>query len=95
MRNQLIIWHYELYLPTFTYTIYSIPDGSQKVVSFPEYEKMRQVEHVLPPFLFFGKHYYFLFEDKIVEYDPDNEQKTEYDLTEFDLSGPMGLLVNE
>lgn len=94
-RKNLIIWHYELYLPTFTYTIYSLEDDSSQILRFPEYEEIRQKEQVLPPFLLFKDYYYFLFSDKIVDYNPDLDERQEYDLTGFNLTGVMGLLVNE
>ena len=94
-RNNLIIWHYELYLPTFTYTVYSLNDGSSKIINFPEYEEFRRANPMQPPFVLFKDNYYFMFEDKLVEYSPDTNQKKEYSLKEFGMNNPTGLLGKE
>lgn len=36
-----------------------------------------------------------MFFDKIVEFNPENYSKKEYDLSEFNLDRNMGFLVNE
>lgn len=81
-RNRLLVLHDPNYVPQCTWTFIELTTGKQSHLRFEDKEKTS-----VPPF--YTEHdgsYYYLFDSQLIKYDPDTEQKTEYDLSEYGIT---------
>lgn len=88
-RNILVVYHYTLYVEDAKWTFIDLDDNSQRTISlakgFDKDAYFTQKD---------GK-YYFLFEDKLVQYDYDKKQKIEHDLKEFGIDSASVLVFQK
>lgn len=81
-RNRLLVLHDPNYVSQCTWTFIDLTTGNHSHLRFEDKEK-----NPAPPF--YTEHdgfYYYLFDSQLIKYDPDTDQKTEYDLSEFGMT---------
>lgn len=95
-NENLIIRHYELYVKSYTWTVYNLKEQSESFIHFPEYEKLEQEKHINPPF-FTQKNgsYYFMFDDQLTKVDPKTNTPTKLDLSSYNFEDTTALIINK
>lgn len=90
--NNLVIKHENPLDSSFLWTILNLDTGEEKIISFPEY----QDKNNRPPFFTIKEeHYYFLFSDVLVLYNPKTSEKTEIDLKPYQIQDAHALILKE
>lgn len=88
-RNILVIYHYTLYVEDGKWTFIDLDDGSQRTISLAKgYDQDAS----------FTQHngdYYFLFKEKLVKYNYDEDRKTEYDLGRYGIESASVLVFKK
>ena len=81
--DSLIIEHYSLYVPNYTWTILDTKNNKQKIIYFSDRPKNEDK----PPFFNQDKmNYYFLFYDKLYVYDKKTLEEKVYNLSDFNIT---------
>lgn len=81
--DNLIIEHYSLYVPNYTWTILDTKNNKQKIIYFNDRPKNEDK----PPFFNQDKmDYYFLFYDKLYVYDKKTLEEKVYNLSDFNIT---------
>ncbi|MGX7245036.1 hypothetical protein ACWOC1_09300 [Enterococcus quebecensis] len=95
-NENLIIRHYELYVKSYTWTVYNLKNQTESFIHFPEYEKLEKEKHINAPF-FTQKngYYYFMFDDQISTFDPKVNKSTKLDLSSYNFEDTTALIINK
>ena len=81
--DNLIVEHYSLYVPNYTWTILDTKNNIQKIIYFNDRPKNEDK----PPFFNQDKmNYYFLFYDKLYIYDKKTLEEKVYNLSDFNIT---------
>ncbi|MCA5013738.1 MULTISPECIES: hypothetical protein [unclassified Enterococcus] len=95
-NENLIIRHYELYVKSYTWTVFNLKDQTESFIHFPEYEKLEQEKHINPPFFTQDSgYYYFMFDDQLTKYDPKTNTPIKLDLSAYDFEDTSALIMNK
>ena len=88
-RNLLVIYHYTLYVEDAKWTFVNLDDNSQRTISLAEGfdQDASFTQH--------NGDYYFLFKNKLVKYNYDNDKKTEYDLKQYGIENASVLVFEK
>jgi hypothetical protein len=88
-RNLLVIYHYTLYVKDAKWTFVNLDDNSQRTISLAEGfdQDASFTQH--------NGDYYFLFKNKLVKYNYDNDKKTEYDLKQYGIENASVLVFEK
>ncbi|MEI5994373.1 hypothetical protein [Candidatus Enterococcus mansonii] len=95
-NEHLLIRHYELYVKSYTWTVYHLKEQSESFIHFPEYEKQEKEKHINSPFLSMKNgYYYFMFDDQITKYDPKINKSVKLDLSSYHLEDTSALIIKD
>ncbi|OFI46038.1 hypothetical protein BG262_06010 [Floricoccus penangensis] len=94
VNDNLIIQHYELYVPEDVWTVYSLKDGSQHQIELGKY-RLADEELSAPFFTQKDGFYYFLMSDSILEVSGKDMKEKSYSFKDFDISYPNVLLIGK
>ncbi|AQP41129.1 lipoprotein [Streptococcus gallolyticus] len=90
-RHQLLVLHDPLYVADYTWTIIDLETLSQTQFTFPEIASgMLEVF-----FTQTDSDYYFLFNEQLVKYSVDTQEKTIYDLSKFGIDYADAIIFSE
>lgn len=90
-RHQLLVLHDPLYIADYTWTIIDLETLSQTQFIFPEIASgMLEVF-----FTQTDSDYYFLFNEQLVKYSVDTQEKTIYDLSKFGIDYADAIIFSE
>ena len=88
-RHILVVYHYTLYVEDAKWTFIDLDDNSQRTISlgkgFDQDAYFTQQDGL----------YYFLFNDKLVQYNYDEDKKKEYSLKEFGIDSASVLVFEK
>lgn len=90
-RHQLLVLHDPLYVADYTWTIIDLENLSQTQLTFPEIASGIQE-------VFFTQRdsdYYFLFNEHLVKYSADTQEKTIYDLSKYDIDNADAVIFSK
>lgn len=91
-NNNLIIQHYGLYENDFPFTIYSLDNKKEKIITFPEYNNKGSN---ISSFSCGKDSYYFLLGsiNEVAKYDLKTGEIKKYDLSEFSMKKPHEVIA--
>lgn len=78
-RNRLLVLHDPNYVPYVTWTFIDLTTGKQSQLRFEEQDG----NAVFPFYAEQDGFYYYLFDDQLVKYNPDTQEKVPYDLAKY------------
>lgn len=92
VNRNLVISNFESFVPNFTWTILSLDDLEETVLTFPEHQSSSH--YVMAPFFQMKDgEYYFMFADELVHYNASTWAKTHFDLTALGIKNAQTLIV--
>ena len=88
-RNILVVYHYTLYVEDAKWTFTDLDDNSQRTISLSKgYDKDAYFAQQ-------DGNYYFLFNDRLIQYNYDEDKKREYDLKKFGIDSASVLVFEK
>lgn len=90
--GNLIIRNYELYVSEDVWTVYSIKNKQEYFIEFSQYRTLEDNHKYAPFFIQKNGLYNFLIDETIVQFDPIQQTKNTFNLSQFKLDFPHTLI---